>query len=442
MNVSAAATPRRRHRVAAAVLAAALLLIAGAAAWYFLGAPSAPVLDLSNAEPEVKAAVEAARGIVRWSPRSGEAWGRLGVVLFAHGYVAEAVACFARAEELDSGEPRWPYLRGTLLLRQQPAEALLCWERAANHCGPTIDAPRLRLAEALLEQGRFDEAEAHLLRVVARDAAQPRAALGLGRLACVREDWSAALPHLKLASDHPATRKAARALLAEAHRRLGDAAAADQALRRVAELPPDAAWPDPFLDEVWAAAVGKQVALDRVTRLGREGRQDEARAAAQQLEERYPDLYWLVEGRVRLEHGDARGAEEALRKAVELAPDLLDARFHLADALARQNKDPEAAECYRKVTEREPAYERAYVGLGECLKRMGQRGEAIAAYQAAVSYAPLRADLRRQLGELLSEEGRRAQALEQLRHAVRLDPGDRKAAELMERLLKDEAEAR
>jgi tetratricopeptide (TPR) repeat protein len=448
MNAPGAKAPppvarsRKRRRLAAAVFGVALLAATGGVGWYFLGGPSPPSVNLGDADPDVREAVEAARTAVRWSPRSAPTWGRLGTVLLANGHEAEAGACFARAEQLDAHEPRWPYLRGTVLLRHEPDEALACWRRAADRCGSTPDAPRLRLAEALLEQGRLDEAEDHFNQLIRQDPSHARAHLGLARLACLREDWAGARSHLGPAADHPLTRKAAQALLAEAHRGLGDSASAEEALRHLAELPRDPPWPDPFLEEVRAVAAGKQVYLDRVTRLRREGRLDEAREVGRQLEQRYPDLFWLVDGRLWLDRGDYARAEESLRKAVELSPGLVDAHFSLGDALAARSKDAEAAACYRKVTELEPTYGPAYASLGACLKRQGQRRDAVTAFQTAVCYAPLQANLRRELGELLCQERRAAEGVQQLRHAVRLDPGDHKAAELLEQALKQEREAR
>ena len=86
--------------------------------------------------------------------RSAAAWGRLGKILLAHEFSDEARACFAQAEALDPAEPRWPYHQGTILSQGEPDAAIPKLQRAVERCGNDPDAPRLRLAEILLAQGR------------------------------------------------------------------------------------------------------------------------------------------------------------------------------------------------------------------------------------------------------------------------------------------------
>src|SRR5439155_19466770 len=93
------------------------------------------------------------------SPRSALPWGRLGMVLVAHDRTAEANQCFAQAEQLDPREPRWPYFQGVALSLGAPEEALPKLQRAVELCGDAAEAPRRRLAELLLLQGRAEEAE-------------------------------------------------------------------------------------------------------------------------------------------------------------------------------------------------------------------------------------------------------------------------------------------
>ena len=48
----------------------------------------------------IRDVIESARDRVRREPRSAGAWGRLGMLLAAHNFSPEAVACFAEAETL------------------------------------------------------------------------------------------------------------------------------------------------------------------------------------------------------------------------------------------------------------------------------------------------------------------------------------------------------
>src|SRR5205085_5778672 len=116
---------------AASVLsAAALCAIGGALLWNRSSSPSQPAasarapeaspepptVESPDLDPAIKRVLEEARRAVLKSPESAAAWGQLGLVLTAHSFHVPARVCFARAEELDPQEPRWPYFQGKSLL--------------------------------------------------------------------------------------------------------------------------------------------------------------------------------------------------------------------------------------------------------------------------------------------------------------------------------------
>ena len=180
--------------------------------------------------------------------------------------------------------------------------------------------------------------------------------------------------------------------------------------------------------------MGYTTNLENRMSLHRQGRTAEARELARQLEEEYPDVYWLVEGRGQMARGDFGAAERALRKAAELAPDSVEAHLDLGTALFEQRNYPAAADSFRKVTELEPGHGPAYLRLGRCLAAQGDGAGALRAFEAAVRYMPQQAETRRELGALLVREGRPDEAAAQLRQALQLQPGDAKARELLEEL--------
>jgi tetratricopeptide (TPR) repeat protein len=431
--------PGKTRKVRRLVLLAAVtagVLAGGWYAWRWFAAPSPPTVSLADADPAVAEAIEAACREVRWKPHSAAAWGRLGQLLRAHGYVPESNRCFAQAERLDPGEARWPYLHGTGLQSDDPESAIGHLRRAAALCGERPDAPRLTLAEACLQQGRLDEAEREFRQVLAGDPGNARAHLGLGRLVCERGNPRDALAHLEQSASNPATQKSSRVLLAQAHQQLGDTAAAGRERARVLDLPADRPWPDPFQEEVLSMMIGKQARLARLQTLHRQGRTTEALELARQLEKEYPDVYWLVEGRGQVARGDLASAEAALRKAVELAPGSVEAHFDLGAVLFERRNFPAAADCFRKVTELEPGHGPAYLRLGRCLEGQGDRTGALRAFEAAVRSMPQQAEARRELGALMVREGRPDEAATQLRQALQLNPEDTKARELLDAISK------
>ncbi|MBO0699126.1 MAG: tetratricopeptide repeat protein, partial [Zavarzinella sp.] len=320
------------------------------------------------------------------------------------------------------------------LQSDDPEAAIGHLERAVAVCGNTPDAPRLTLAEVYSQQGRLDEAEAQFRQVLQADPGNVRAHLGLGRLAMERGNARGAVADLERSAASRLTEKASRALLAQAYQQLGNTAAANRERERAHDLPPDPPWPDQFQEEVLTLMIGKQARLSRLQTLQRQGRMAEAQELADQVEKDYPDVYWLVEGRNQIRKGNWGAAEQALRKAVELAPDSIDAWFDLGSLLSEQRDYAGAADCFRKVTEVEPSYGPAHLRLGRCLEARGDRAGAIRAYQAAVRYMPQQAEAHRELGALLAREGRTDEAAEELRQALRLQPTDAKAKELLDDL--------
>jgi tetratricopeptide (TPR) repeat protein len=342
--------------------------------------------------------------------------------------------CFAQAEKLDPRDPRWPYLQGTGLISDDPEVAVGHLQRAVALCGDTPDAPRLTLAEVCLLVGRLDEAESHFRQALAANPGGVRANLGLGRLALERGRPGDAVGPLEQAAAGPLAPRAARSLLAQARQQLGDAAAADREREQAQALPGDPPWPDPFQEEVLALMSGRQARLSRLQTLHRQGRSADALALARQLEQEYPDLYWLVEARGRMGRGDLAGAETALRKAVELAPESVEAHFDLATVLAEQRNLSAATTAFRRVTELEPGYGPAFLRLGHCLLALGDRAAAVRAFEAAVRTMPQQPDARRDLAAALAQDGRPDEAAAQLRYALQLNPKDAKAREMLDGL--------
>ena len=426
------ADPGRRRVRAAVWISAATATVFGLGwfVWGWAAARAPPAVSYADVDPAVAAAVEGARREVWWKPHSGATWGRLGKLLRAHGFKVESNVCFTRAEQLDPDNPRWPYYQGYSLRLDDPEAAIRHLQRAVALGGHTPDAPELCLAEVLLQQGRLDDAEQHFQRVLQAYPGNARAELGLGRLALERARPRDAFDHLSRAASSRLTQKAASIWLAQVYHQLGDPGTG-QERARAAALPDDPPWPDPYLDEI-PQLLGKQARLARLKTLYRQGRTAEVRELARSIEDDYPDIYWLVEGRQQMERGNLPAAEQSLRQSVQLAPTSVDAQFDLATVLFRQQNYAAALECYRKVTELEPGYGSAYLGLGRCASAHGDRAAAVRALETAVSLMPQSAEAHRELGELFAREGRTTEAAAHLRQALQLNPQDAQARRLLD----------
>jgi tetratricopeptide (TPR) repeat protein len=436
-------TPRRlKRRRGWFVLVLLLVLIAAGATGVWLRRPRRtppavpPALDLADADPVVAAVLEKERQRVLQSPHSAAAWGRLAGLLTAFNYRHEALICFAEAERLDPNEPRWPYHQGVLLLLDRPKDAIPLLRRAAALCGPNNLAPRLRLSEALLSLGQRDEAEEGFRAVRQRDSGNARAALGLGRAALQRRQWPQARSYLEAAAADRYSARAATLALAELHQQSGDDVAAARARLRVERLPPDAPWPDPYIDEIRNLHVGKRFRLGQANRLFERGRAKEAVTQLNELVADYPDSseVWFALGQVLHACGAYAQAERAMGKVVELTPGYAEAYNYLGAARFRQGKFADAESALHKAIELKPDFALAYCNLGRCLHQQKDISGAVAAFRAAVRCKPDYAAAHMELAELLHQTHQDAEALEQVRQTLQLNPRDERAKHLRAKL--------
>ena len=86
--------------------------------------------------------------------------------------------------------------------------------------------------------------------------------------------------------------------------------------------------------------------------------------------------------------GDAEGALEAFRRAVELEPRYAEAGINLAAALFTLDRALEAEAAYRRVLDDDPDLASAHNGLGVVLLAIGRLDEAVASFRRAVELAP------------------------------------------------------
>jgi superkiller protein 3 len=429
----------RRHKVMLGVLALVLLLLAGVG-WYWWTRNEnilPPEIDQASADPEVAAAIEAASKKVRESSQSAVSWGTLGQIFAANTYYEEAIICFARAEELDPEEARWPYLQGLSLQFADYDSAIDCFKRAVRLKG-NAPAMRLRLGEALLGQARLDEAEPELQKLLTRDPENPRGHLAMARVAYLKSNLPQSRQHIQQAIGSQLTQKASHTLLAELEQRSNNPTAAAQERRLASELPEDQDWFDPLVNEVEQMRGGKQARLD-VALKRMKSSPAEGMSLLQKLIAEDPNWSpaWLSQGRALLEFGKYAEAEASLRQAVKLSPDSVDANFNLGLALFQQGKVEAAGACFQEATRLKPDYALAYFNLGHCWKKQGRPKEALDAFQQAIRSKPNYAAAHTNMGQLLSDQGDKAAAKIHLQLAVELNPNDKVAEKLLEKLKAD-----
>jgi tetratricopeptide (TPR) repeat protein len=444
-------TPRRVVRLLI------LLAVAGVLTWWWYRQrppqpPPLPAIDLSKAEEPVVAAIEAAQNRVRREPFSPRAWGFLGEVLFAHGYIKEANECFLRAADMEPAEPRWPYFHG-IALGVRGQDGLPWLERAAALCDehdPNVTGPRLAVAETLLERQRYDEADELFRRVAATHPDDVRLLYDRGVLAMRRNDLSAAEGYFTRVADSPYARQRACANLAMIYLSKNQperAAEYSEKARRVRE---DPGWDDPYVKEYASLDVSHHARLAKATQLDEAHRPEEARSVVEELlQDSRTELNQLAFATALSKQGQYEESIDAFQKLLKENPNKVQAhytlgltQFHLGLRLERAGKGAEAQARFREAVassrraiELKQDHAFAHLFLGRALEKLGQPKEALAAYRRCVELKPESASTHVHLGAALSDRGQDAEALKELELAVRLAaPDDARPRIALERL--------
>ena len=420
-----------------------LLMLIGVAAaiglgFYFIqrsASTQPPTVAIAHLEPIIAAQISKALAEVRATPRSGSAWGKLGMVLQAYEFTSEARSCFAQAERLETKEARWPYLHGLILRQHDSAAAIAKLRRAAELCDDQPDTPRLLLAQSLFEAGRFDEAEDHFKRLLKANPNHAPARLGLAELSHARGRLEETRQILSGCLTNAFTAKRANTLLAKVERQLDHRAATEAAIRAAASLPPDRPWPDPFADKAAQYHVGRKVWADQGQQLLLQHRHDEAQTVIARLVNEYPEApeSWLLLGRLHLERNDCASAEQTLRQHLQLAPDSVNGHAQLGMALLCLERYADAAAVLQRAVQLKPDFGEAHFNLGFAQARAGRGAEAIPSFRNAIRFSPEFVDAYITLADLLIQSGQRQEALGLLQRAQQLNPSDERAKLLMQR---------
>jgi tetratricopeptide (TPR) repeat protein len=396
-----------------------------------------PEIDASRLEPGMAEVISESRAAVQSFPKSGQAWGKHGMVLLAQDFVTEAVVCLGRAEQLDRTQYRWPYLRGISLEKLDPELALQCFRKTCE-LRPDLATPQVQLAEALMSAGLLDEAADRLRQAVSMAPSDPRIQLARGRLALLRNQLDDARRWTTEAIEQDPNRRVSRLLMCQILQRLGDSDALDEQLRVLDTIPEsrsDTEWPDPTLVEVAKYKRGTGWTLQVATRQIFSSQLDEAIALLEKAGgmEAADSRIVVLLGKAYLRGEQLDKAEAALTRAVELDPNYAPAYFELGNLAMVGGRWNDAAKHYREAVRLQPDLAAGHYNLGLFHQFRGESEKAIEAYKLACHYMPSNFPAHRELAEALLEVGRTTEALEHLKEASKLVRDDPKLLGLIER---------
>lgn len=394
-----------------------------------------PEITTDSLDPALAEQLRVARERVVANPASAEAWGRFGQALHAAEFVREARSGYRRAAELDPTSAAWSHLLGLTELADALEEGLAHLRRAAERGGTNQDASRLRLAQALIERGRFPEATNALEALLQIRPDHPAAQLELGRVRLAEGQLAEAGRRLAPCLTNPFTAQPAARLLSQVRAREGQAEAAAALARQAQTLPKPFDWPDPYLREVQALRSDRARLAEKIGQLLAQRRFAEATTLLEELQQRQPNdpELLLLSGRAHLQQRQCTEAEKRFRQHLETAGDTLNGLIQLGLSLLCQERWSEAAEILERAVALKPDFAQAHANLALARSRQGDSAGAIRSYRDALRCNPGEAGTHAALAEELGRAGDLTEARRHLARALELDPANARARNLQTR---------
>jgi Tfp pilus assembly protein PilF len=315
-------------------------------------------------ESRYPSAVESFTKAVEADPKDYQAHFYLGLAYSFLGKDAEGVAAYRKSLELKPGLYEAELNAGILLLRQKnPADALPLLAHAAEQ-KPDEFRPRAHLADAQLDTGAWEAAEASYRRALELDPKSAASELGLARALARQDKLADAAPRYRRAMELDPQYREALLELASLHEKNRQTA---EAIAIYREFPENAA------------------AQRQLGQLMLESRQYSE--AIPQLEAAH-DKNPTKESRVALAKAllFARQLEKAtplLEQAVAAEPGSYDLRMMLALALRDRKQFPAAASQFLEAAKLKPAEPQTWTDLGGMLYMTGAYQQSLAAFDRA-----------------------------------------------------------
>ncbi len=127
-------------------------------------------------------------------------------------------------------------------------------------------------------------------------------------------------------------------------------------------------------------------------------------------------------GNTLLEHGKLEKAISCYQRAIQLQPSYADAYHNLGEVLSVQKRWDDAIASYQQAIELNPYYEGSHYSLGKVWASLDRREDAIACYRTAIELNPSFAQAYQSLGEVLDSRGELDEAIGCYEKTIELKP--------------------
>lgn len=418
-------------RVSARVVLLALPLVISGCGETDQPALAVPMPDMTDMEPQVAARLRELERGIEASPRSAEAWGRLGMVMHAHELLDEAATVYARARELDPADERWPYYHGEVLsILGTDLEAAESAFSRFMELHPDYGPAHMRLGKVLVAQGRSEEASLQFERALELEPRLQPAQVALAQLELADGELEAAEQLLEQVLAESPRHEQALTTLGQVYMRQGRRDEAREVAARATHAAAYNLYSDPLMSKMVAEELSSAQIWERAKSFLEHGNYEQAAIGLARVVELTPDNASAhVQLAVAYGHlGRSDRALQHLERSIALEPDSADARTRLGALYLELERPADAVEHLRAVIDLEPEESEAHWLLGRALLRTGGSANAIRVFDSAraagMSVPP---SAHNDWGNALAQTGRPEEALSHFEAALHENPEDPQA---------------
>ncbi|MGY4509107.1 tetratricopeptide repeat protein [Bradyrhizobium sp. USDA 3650] len=327
---------------------------------------------------------------------------------------------------------------GHLKRRQDDRLASLAAFEAAAKIGPGHSGVQIEISNDLRELGRFDEAEALLQRLIAREPTNTGALIGLGHLKRRQGDRLASLAAFEAAAKIVPGHSGVQIEISNDLRELGRFDEAEALLQRLIAREPTNTGAliglghlkrrqDDRLASLAAFEAAAKidpghsgVQIEISNDLRELGRFDEAEALLQRLIAREPTNTGALIGlgHLKRRQDDRLASLAAFEAAAKIGPGHSGVQIEISNDLRELGRFDEAEALLQRLIAREPTNTGALIGLGHLKRRQGDRLASLAAFEAAAKIDPGHIGVQIEISNDLRGLGQTSEAITQLEHLL------------------------
>jgi tetratricopeptide (TPR) repeat protein len=313
------------------------------------------------------------------------AYGHMGMIYHAYGFVDAAAVCYRNAHSLAPREFRWPYYYGRLYQDEGETKNAITYLKIALELRPDEIAVLVNLAQTYQADGQSEPAKGLFEKAVAIDPSQAAAQAGVGEIALSRGDFALAIRSLEAALKFQPEATNLHYPLAMAYRKMGDVTNALSHLQKKGSGKPTI--PDPLMDKVTDLRRGQRELWIQGNKALAEGRLADAIRIYEEMlatADKADPIPRIHLGIAMAQAGDLKGAVEQYQQVLRMTPGNPVAHYNLGVLSLELKSEREALNHFNAAVDLDPGFRLAHFQMANVLMREDRFAEAASHYQRAI----------------------------------------------------------